>query len=387
MAVRGSTPLLVTLLTAGCAAQEVAAPPEEIEEIEEIGEVVEASNDEAAAQSRELPEPVLTLDTDHVIITNPIFLEGAVVVGLEGGGLVAIDIPRDLGKSRPAVRWRQSIDSPIVSGLSGAHGRIHATLFDNSTATFDGHSGEQLWRRPGSTWSTAAPLPVGDLVLASDPGEAVALDSASGRELWRAPLDGTARVTPAADDSLIFLATDFGFVHAVTPSRGEEQWRRRLGAKPVAGPTVTGDLLLIPVVGNRIIALNTATGAMAWSTTLTSPLKSAVTAGVGLAVVGTDTGEVHALDLSDGERLWSSIVEGPVSANPHIAEGLLYIPSESETLHILNSATGEELSRRPLGSMGRSAPGDNDVIVCLGEHRSVTCYPKRPPAGSSWIGR
>ncbi len=122
----------------------------------------------------------------------------------------------------------------------------------------------------------------GKVFIASSSGNAcVALDAATGAELWRHPVEGSVRIAPTFDSGKVYFGSDDGQVYCVNATTGVRIWAYR-GASDTTlipadnkfmsrYPSRTGVLIeggrawcgfgLIPWQDNFLAALNPATGA------------------------------------------------------------------------------------------------------------------------------
>ncbi|MBA63444.1 MAG: serine/threonine protein kinase [Planctomycetaceae bacterium] len=151
-------------------------------------------------------------------------------------------------------KWRQAFDVPFKIGGGGeyhgkgpksnpilADGRIFTMSISGVLAAWDAKSGKQLWVRDYHQqfekghpyWgASTSPIVSGNRVMVhfgnDEVGSLVAMDTKSGRELWRSGKDGTAYSSP--------LLADFGGVHQVVQwnhealvgvevTTGKELWR------------------------------------------------------------------------------------------------------------------------------------------------------------------
>ena len=145
-----------------------------------------------------------------------------------------------------------------------------------------------LWRTPlGEGYSGLAVVGGRLFTLFSDDQDelVVALDAASGKELWRFRLDAKyvdgqgsgPRSTPTVDDGVVYALGARGKLAALDASTGKRLWSQDLksafGARaPTWGvstsPLVEGDLLLLDAGGKpgaALVALHKGSGVVAWT--------------------------------------------------------------------------------------------------------------------------
>jgi outer membrane protein assembly factor BamB len=75
-------------------------------------------------------------------------------------------------------------------------------------------------------------------------GEVVALDLASGKEVWNAQFTGPAYGSLIVSNDLVFATSAEGTIHALSADSGGEIWQAALPSGTNAGVMVTGDMLV-----------------------------------------------------------------------------------------------------------------------------------------------
>ncbi len=226
---------------------------------------------------------------------------------------------------------------------------------------------EERWRLPiGSGYSGVVIAGSRLFTMTSDGTDdlAVALDPASGAELWRTPLDATfpgdsgarpgPRSTPAVAYGTVFTVTPRGHLVALSATDGKLRWRHDLAAElgavlPEYGiatsPLVDGRRLLVMAGGEDayLAAFDVGTGELLWSEShgsgpsYASP-KKATLAGVEQILV--PSGEaLYAVAPNDGSLLWSYPLAGlgVVDRMPLVVPGdRLFVPLFSSGGLMLN---------------------------------------------------
>lgn len=161
-----------------------------------------------------------------------------------------------------------------------------------------------------STWRLAALALVCTLLAACaadkpkpTPLEAVTAQIA-GRQVWNAKLDAVQfpLAVTVRDGHFIVAGTD-GTVLALDAASGREVWRGQAGARLSAGVGSDGRRAAVVTVDNELVVLDQS--AKLWSTRLASRTTTApLVAGERVFVLGVDR-VVHAFDALDGRRLWA----------------------------------------------------------------------------------
>ena len=128
--------------------------------------------------------------------------------------------------------------------------------------------------------------------------------SIAGRQLWSARVDSVKfPLAVATQGGNFFVAGSDGSVLALEGASGRELWRGQAGAKLSAGVGSDGRRAAVVTVDNQLVVLDQ--GARSWGTRLSSRTTTApLVAGERVFVLGVDR-IVHAFDAIDGRRLWS----------------------------------------------------------------------------------
>jgi outer membrane protein assembly factor BamB len=168
---------------------------------------------------------------------------------------------------------------------------------------------------------------------------ALALDAATGKEVWRARLDPRYAVaengpgsTPAVDGNRVFVISPSCRLQALDTANGNVVWQHHLKDEYGSGshrrgcmtsPLVEGDLLVVQVSGeteNRLMAFNKASGAVVWTSKAsgrTGP-SSPIVADLGgvrqvvvnyLETLAPPLGGLYGARLTDGTILWKHVLD------------------------------------------------------------------------------
>src|SRR5690606_39114011 len=91
----------------------------------------------------------------------------------------------------------------------------------------------------------AGPIIAGGRVYAADHnGRVLALELASGKQVWRVELDTGFVASPAYKDGMLFAGNYDGILHAFDANNGQEKWRFETGMEIDASPNFHADKVL-----------------------------------------------------------------------------------------------------------------------------------------------
>ena len=248
---------------------------------------------------------------------------------------------------------------PVVAG-----GRIF-TLDSGAQVTAVSPSGAVLWTTDASPARDRADdasggglaVAEGRLFVTLGFGDLLALDPATGREIWRQRLGAVATGAPTVLGGRVHVSARDGTGWTVDAATGRILWSVRstpdnLGVKSGAGPAATGETVVFPFISGELVAAEPRTGAVQWTAYLLGERAGRSYARVtditgdpvivgGRVYVGNHSGETAAIEAGTGQTIWTADhgALGPVT----VAGGSVFLVSDQNDLVRLDAATGETI--------------------------------------------
>jgi outer membrane protein assembly factor BamB/predicted phosphodiesterase len=205
----------------------------------------------------------------------------------------------------------------------------------------------------------------------------VALDLATGDELWRHLTGAEVKGAPAVADGRVIVITSDATVQAVDAMTGGLIWSTPLGDQAtrydVTSPMVADGVVYVggPAV---TAALDAATGSLIWEQNLgvdwLATVYSAAVCDETRVVLGLYSG-LWVLDRASGSVLWSRAANNrETHRSPALVDGVLYAAGDnfgSQNLRALDVQSGAELwtAQYNVGN-SNSAPAVTDSLVIIG---------------------
>jgi outer membrane protein assembly factor BamB len=282
-----------------------------------------------------------------------------------GSRVLDVEVFREEGKSAAAIHTKNSHASPtpLVDG-----NRIYVHFGHEGTACLD-LSGKKLWENRSMRYSPvhgagSSPILVdGALIFTCDGGEdpfIVALDADTGAVRWK-----VARTTDAAktfsfctatvlevNGSRQVIAPGSNNVLALDPATGAELWRVRYDGYSVIPKPVVGDGLLYICTGYdrpKLLAIrlggrgDVTDTHVAWTAGNDIPHTPSLLLVDGALYMVSDRGIASCLDAGTGKPIWQQRVGGNYSASPLYANGLIYFQSEEGTTTVIKASREYEV--------------------------------------------
>ena len=279
-------------------------------------------------------------------------------------------------------RHRISAD-PVV-----ADGKVY-TLDSRSRVSAVSLAGEPMWSRdltPASERSDDASggglaFADGRVFATTGFGEVIALDSASGGEIWRQNLDAPATSSPTVVDGLVYAVSRDNRAWAIDAQNGRVKWQLP-GTPDVSGfvggaaPAVTDRVAIFPFGSGELVAALRQGGVRIWGSSVSGKRRGAAYANItditadpvivgDVIYTGNQSGRAVAMSLNSGNRIWTARhgAYGPVT----VAGNSVFMISDQAELIRLDAATGEEVWTKELPYFRREkARRSRDIFAHYG---------------------
>lgn len=287
--------------------------------------------------------------------SSPVSISGPVAYSSwsQAGGSVANRPPHVAYSGQGQRLW--SVNAAIKGGKtderSGSRpvsygGRVGVYSPDGKVSVYSASNGGRGWTtnvRPegedGIALGGGIAMDGARVYVATGFSKLVALDGASGRQLWSFDLDAPARGAPSVQGNLVVTVTATNSVYAVNVADGTEAWLfngipEGAGLLAAASPAIVGNSVYFAGSSGELVAIDRKTGEMRWSDTIVQ-----------------------------GSRRFAISGISDVAASPVVADGAIYVVSVAGNMAALNTRNGERLWDRSIGSAHTPVVSGNTIFV------------------------
>jgi eukaryotic-like serine/threonine-protein kinase len=217
-------------------------------------------------------------------------------------------------QSPPPSAWPQFRNTPALTGV--ANTTLPTTL-------------KLLWTfEAGGPIESSAAITGDTVYVASNFGELVALDLASGKPKWRyravSENLGIAESSPAVAGGTVYIGDLDGMLHAVDAATGGRKWTYKTGGEIKSSPVVVGTRVLIGSYDGALHAVAADTGRPLWKLETDNYVHATPAIWNGVAYFGGCDEFFHGVRVSDGVEVFKLSAEGYSIASPAIVNGVAY---------------------------------------------------------------
>jgi len=195
----------------------------------------------------------------------------------------------------------------------------------------------------------------GRLFASTGFGEVLALDPATGKEIWRVSVDVPIANAPVANGGRVFVSSQDNHFYALAEANGRKLWEHRGIAESSSimestSAAVAGEFVIAPYTSGEVYALRVQNGRMAWNDMLTRShgvtALSEIDDIAGRPAVDRDlvfaishSGVMAAIQLDTGDRQWSRDLGG--IQTPWVAGDYVYVITLESQLMCLTRKEGK----------------------------------------------
>ncbi|EDP61804.1 3-ketoacyl-(acyl-carrier-protein) reductase [alpha proteobacterium BAL199] len=219
------------------------------------------------------------------------------------------------------------LSQPIIAG-----GRIFVLDSEARLSALDPRDGRTLWNKDLRTGDDQSVFPGGiasdgeKVYAATGVGEAMALASEDGREIWKVRLSGPVRGSPTVINGQVYVVTLENRTIVLSAEDGRRLWEHQ-GINEVAAllggaaPAVSGSTVLAPYSSGELYALLAQNGRVVWVENLSSArtmdaisrladIRGNPVVDRDLAFAVSHAGRMAAVDVRTGARVWERPIGG-----------------------------------------------------------------------------
>ena len=252
-------------------------------------------------------------------------------------------------------RGRRILAQPVV-----ARGMVFAMDAETRVTAVNAQTGERAWsvdlapKGAEGGFGGGVAYADGRVFVTTGYAQLIALDPASGAELWRRNVRTPIRCAPTVADNRVYATTLDNRLEVTDATTGTPMWTHSGIAETTvllghSSPAYADGVVVVPYSSGEIFGLRADNGRMIWSDSLTSVRRADVVSDLadirGLPVISAGvvyavghSGRSAAIGLRSGTRLWEKDFGGVNM--PWLAADSVFLMTTENTLLALSASDG-----------------------------------------------
>ncbi len=236
------------------------------------------------------------------------------------------------------------------------------------------------------------------LYVADRKGRVVALDAATGKQLWQTATDAAIAAGPGFGEGIVVVGSSDAEVIALDAEDGSVRWRVEVSSEVLSVPRIDLDKVIVQTSDGSIAGLDSADGRQLWINDRTVPVltlrgTSTPAVALGLVVAGFSNGKLVAFSADQGLLLWEKSIAIPqgrseierivdIDGNPVIVGGAVFVTTYQGRVAMLELRSGNVGWERDMSSSAGLGVDFSQVYVT--DDRSNVWALSRNTGASAW---
>lgn len=249
------------------------------------------------------------------------------------------------------------VSSPIV-----ADGKVYALDVSTRLSAFNTENGDDLWSVELTPESEEDDRHIsgglayykGRVYVTTGFGDVIAVDGATGEEIWRTYINGPMRSAPSVRGGRVYALTIDSRLIALRADNGEILWTHAGVGEPASllgggSPAIDNGFVIAPFPSGELVALTADTGQMIWSDSLTTVRRTDSVSTLshirgnpiidrGRVFAVSHGGVMASFDLKTGQRIWDREMGG--IGNPWVAGDYIFMLTTEDEIVSLSRNDG-----------------------------------------------
>ena len=290
-----------------------------------------------------------TLAAETLIDASPVYDDGIIYIGTDGGILLAVDIKTGKAKWQFKTEGRIAGQAAVTTikregDKNDKNGEdkedkedkvVIVGSHDGQLYCLNAADGSKRWAYETGNYVNCGIVVDDDtIVLGGCDTMMHLIDLKTGKGTAQIELGGEVAGTPALNNHHAYIGHMQGEVLAVNLKNKKVTWRFRDRDFPFIGsPALSGDTLLIGSRGRRVYAVDRKTGKKRWDIRTRGGVEGAPVIAKNRAVFGSAGGRLSIIEMKDGATVWEHDLGSAMNVSPAVTDKLIVVGSEDGSVY------------------------------------------------------
>ena len=242
-------------------------------------------------------------------------------------------------------------------------GRLYFVDNDGNARALRTDNGREIWHRKIASLNASTPTySKGRLYIVNlEPGHVLSMNAKNGRKIWEKPLPCRSESSPVVVHQRVYFGCENGVLYALKASNGKEVWETSVAGAIKGAPAYEDGTLFVGDYGGVVSAVRAKTGEIKWQSDSlggsfgrAGSFYSTPAVAYGRVYLCSTDGRVYSFDKDTGEVAWTYSTGDWVYSGPSVAQvpgtpPTVYIGSFDGNAYAINAKTGEVRWTFPMG--------------------------------------
>ena len=251
----------------------------------------------------------------------------------------------------------------------------------NAVVAIDAATGKELWKYQTGDKILSAPnwFAAGgttNILVGSYDFKLYCLDAVTGKSNWVFETGNYINGSPAVAQGLTALGGCDGVLYSVTLTNGQLARSNDIGAPIAASVALADGRAYFGHYENQFLCVDLKANTNAWTyRDRQFPYFSSPAITKDRVLFGGRDKKLHCVNRADGKAIWSFATRGKVDSSPVVCGDKVVVGSDDGRLYLVSLADGKELWSYEIGQAIESSPAVADGKIIIGSNDgSVYCF-------------
>lgn len=157
---------------------------------------------------------------------------------------------------------------------------------------------------------------------------------------WIFTSDDEIRGTALFTRGVVYFGSYDHNLYAINTETGKLIWKYQTDGGIVSRPAIADDFIFIGSEDNRLHVISARTGALAWAYYTKGPIRSSPLVAHGHVFIGSDDMSLHAVNIHSGRGIWQVDTIGEVRSTPFVTQEEVYAGNEAGEFYCMDFRGG-----------------------------------------------
>lgn len=269
--------------------------------------------------------------------------EALLGVARNTGALPNLNVRKSPSSENTEMVWNFECEDEVRGTLNVINGMVVGGSYDNNLYALNSSTGKFIWKYPTDGGIVSKPVFYeGNLYFGSEDRRLHVIYSRTGKLSWTYYTDGPVRSSPTIGESHLFIGSDDGHLHAVNAMSGRMVWRLDTGAPIRSTPVMEDEYILLGTESGDFFCIDLR-GTVKWRFRAKRSITSTAVVSKNVVIFSSVDSYLYGLDLNSGWVLWRYRLGKASISTPCMAETYIFVGAVDGCIYCIDSRSAKEV--------------------------------------------